>query len=273
MKLGIGTYTYTWAIGVPGHPPALPMSAGDLLCRAVELGVSVVQFADNLPLDRLQPAALDALRAKAGSIGVQIEVGTRGISHDHLQRYLELAGFFRSPILRVVIDTPDHHPAEDEIVDRLRAFAPLLGRSGIRLAIENHDRFPARTLLRIIDRAGSDLVGICLDTVNSLGALEGPELVLDVLGPRVVNLHIKDFAVTRAGHSMGFAVEGRPAGDGMLNVPRVLERLARLHRHPNAILELWTPPGKDLPETIAREKAWAEKSIRYLRGLIPDPVG
>ena len=27
MKLGIGSYTYTWAVGVPGHTPPTPLSA------------------------------------------------------------------------------------------------------------------------------------------------------------------------------------------------------------------------------------------------------
>jgi hypothetical protein len=53
-------------------------------------------------------------------------------------------------------------------------------------------------------------------------------------------------------------------------VPWLLERLRALGRDPNAILELWTPPGTTLEETIAREGEWAEESIRYLRSLIPE---
>ena len=50
------------------------------------------------------------------------------------------------------------------------------------LAIENHDRFNSTTLVEILERIDSDRVGICLDTVNSFGALEGPEVVLENLG-------------------------------------------------------------------------------------------
>jgi len=113
-------------------------------------------------------------------------------------------------------------------------------------------------------------VGICLDTVNSFGALEGPETVVETLGPWTVNLHVKDFAIERVSHAMGFVVEGKPAGRGRLNVPWLLEKLRALGRDPNAILELWTPPGATLEETIAREAEWAEDSIKYLRSLIPD---
>jgi sugar phosphate isomerase/epimerase len=144
-----------------------------------------------------------------------------------------------------------------------------LQRTEVVLAIENHDRFRAQDLLRILERLDSPYAGVCLDTVNSFGALEGPEAVVEALGPWVVNLHIKDFAILRAGHRMGFTIEGRPAGQGRLDVPWLLHRVRGLGRDPNAILELWTPPEGTLAETVAKEAAWAEESVRYLRGLIP----
>jgi sugar phosphate isomerase/epimerase len=170
----------------------------------------------------------------------------------------------------VVIDAADHQPDVDEVVDIIKAIVPEFERTGVCLAIENHDRFKAKTLVGIVERIGSQHVGICLDTVNSFGALEGPEVVLEALGPLVVNLHVKDFAIFRANHLMGFTVEGRPAGQGRLNVPWLLEELFGLGLDPNAILELWTPPEETLSATIAKEDAWAVKSVEYLRKLIPD---
>jgi len=270
MRLGVSSYTYTWAIGVPGHPPDLPMTAVDLLNTSAGLGVHVVQVADNLPLDQLSSAELDDFENRASELDVAVEVGTRGISPDHLRTYLRLAERFRSPILRVVIDTAGHHPPEDEVVDTIRAIMPEFEQADVCLAIENHDRFTAGAFTRMIERVGSDCVGICLDTVNSFGALEGPEVVVDVLGPWTINLHVKDFAIFRASHLMGFTVEGRPAGQGRLDVPWLVGRLRDLGRDPNAILELWTPPEDTLSATIAKERAWAETSVEYLRGLIPD---
>lgn len=269
MRLGISSYTYSWAIGVPGHPPERPMRAVDLLDKAAELGVGVVQAADNLPLDRLFPAELDAFEKRACELDVSVEVGTRGIGPDHLRTYLQLAERLNSPILRVVIDTADHHPSEDDIVTTIEALIPEFERAGVCLAIENHDRFTTRAFARMIERIGSDYVGVCLDTANSFGALEGPEVVVDVLGPWVVNLHVKDFTIFRASHLMGFTIEGRPAGQGRLDVPWLLQRLRDLDRDPNAILELWTPPEETLAETIAKEDAWAAASVGYLRRFIP----
>lgn len=270
MRLGISSFTYSWAIGVPNHPPQRPMRVAGLLDKALELGVRLIQVADNLPLDQVPPEDLDIFQARAERHGIQIEVGTRGISPDHLFRYLEIARRFNSPILRLVIDTADHQPDAEEIVATLRAVIPKFEQIGIFLAIENHDRFKAATLADIISRIGSYYVGICLDTVNSFGAQEGPETVLRVLGPLTINLHIKDFAVIRAKHNMGFTIEGRPAGQGQLDIPWLLQELNRMGRDVNAILELWTPPQERLEDTIALEDAWPRSSIAYLRSLIAD---
>jgi sugar phosphate isomerase/epimerase len=269
MKLGISSYTYTWAVGLPGQRPDKPLTAADLLDRAAELAVDVVQFADNLPLHELGEPALEALGARAAEVGIAIEVGTRGIAADILELYLAICKQLSSSILRVVTDTADHHPTEDEVVAAVRAVEPALARAGVCLAIENHDRFPAACLVSILERIGSPQVGICLDTANSFGALEGPEVVIQTLAPWTVNLHVKDFAIRRAPHMMGFAIEGRPAGRGRLNIPHLLDRLRGMGRNPNAILELWTPPEENLPATIAKEEAWAAESIRYLRRLLP----
>ncbi len=130
MKLGLSTYTYSWSIGVPGHLPGLSMTVMDLLDCAERLGVHVVQFADNLPLDQLAPAALDAFQECAQKKRIQVEVGTRGIAPDHLRCYLDLAHQFHSPILRVVVDTARHHPSAEEVVEILAPFEREFDRPG-----------------------------------------------------------------------------------------------------------------------------------------------
>jgi sugar phosphate isomerase/epimerase len=140
---------------------------------------------------------------------------------------------------------------------------PLL--DGLTLGIENHDRLPVKILRRILEDAGSERIGVCLDTANSLGAGEGLETVLAALASFTVNLHIKDFHVERVPHLMGFSVSGRPAGAGFLDLPAVLEQLTPFQRCHTAVLELWTPPESRLEDTIARESAWAGQSVGYLK--------
>lgn len=269
MQLGLSTYTFTWAIGVPGSPVPNPMTGVKLVERAAQLGVRLVQIADNIPLCDLSNTELDAIEKRTRELEVAVEVGTRGIAPSHLLKNLAVARRFRSPLVRVVVDTNTHHPSPDEVVDTLRAVMPEFEKAHVTLGIENHDRFTAPTIAKIIERVASKQVGVVLDTVNSFGALEGPQVVLAALGPYTVNLHVKDFAVVRAGHSMGFSVEGRPAGQGMLNVPWLLDTLRGMGRDPNAIIELWTPPQATTAETVALEDRWAVESVEYLRRYIP----
>jgi sugar phosphate isomerase/epimerase len=113
-------------------------------------------------------------------------------------------------------------------------------------------------------------VAICLDTVNSFGALEGPETVVAALAPWVVNLHVKDFVIRRVDYQLGFVIEGCPAGQGRLDVAWLLDELRAAGRAPNAILELWTSPEPTLKGTIEKEDRWASASVNYLRTLIDD---
>jgi sugar phosphate isomerase/epimerase len=268
MRLGIGTYTYTWAVGVPGSLPAKPMSGLELLDEAARLGVGLVQVCENLPLLRWSDSDLEAFQQRAQRLGLEIELGTRGLDPENLQANLRLALRFGCRFLRLVIDSPGDEPTAGEVVERLGRFLPNFEAAGVLLAIENHDRLPSGTLAWIVEQLGPERVGICLDTVNSLGCLEGPEVVVRNLARYALCLHIKDFTIRRVAHQMGFVVEGCAAGTGRLNVPWLLEAL-KASPHPfNAVLETWTPRGDSLEQTLRLERTWAEEGVRYLRGLI-----
>lgn len=213
MRLGLGSYVYAWAIGIAGFPPTTLMDALGRLRRASGLRLRVVQFADNLPLHRLDAGKVERLR-----------------------RYLQLAQYFDSPILHVVVDSADHRPAPNEIVATLRPLMPESDRANVTLAIENHDRFKERTLVRTLKQIDNVRVGICLDTVNPLGAGEGAEVVVETLAPYVVNLHVKDFTIQRHCHMLDFEVLSTPAGQRILDLAWLLERLKAFGRDPNAIL-------------------------------------
>jgi len=268
MKLGIGSYTYTWSVGVPGREPPRPLTARMVLERATGLGVGVVQFCDNLSLARLDPSEREDALAFARERGIAIEVGTRGLERGDLLSHLALAVAARSPFVRVVIDSPGFRPGPAEAVAAIRAVLPRFEAAGVKVAIENHDRFPARVLAAMVEDLGTEKVGICLDTVNSLGCLEGPETVAGTLARYAVNLHLKDFTIARVPSGMGFVVEGCPAGKGRLDIPWLLAALKEAGRDPNAIIELWTPPAATIDETLLREEEWARESVRFLRGLI-----
>jgi sugar phosphate isomerase/epimerase len=231
----------------------------------------VVQFCDNLPLPALPPAELDTVCQFAKDHEIHIELGTRGITDtENLTAHLKLACRVGAGFVRVVVDSRGHEPTPKETVDRLKPLLPRFSDAGVKLAIENHDRFSCRVLADIIEQLGPAKTGICLDTVNSFGALEGPEVVVQTLAPYTLNLHVKDFNISRVSSQMGFVVSGCAAGQGRLDVPWLLQSLGGPKADMSAIIELWTPFGPDLGVTLALESAWAEQSVAYLRKFIPD---
>lgn len=268
MKTGISSYTYTWGVGVPGSEPSQSLSAFDLVDKASDMDVTVVQIADNLPLHTLQPSDLENLAEYASAKGISIEVGARGLTPENLSEYINIANFFQSPILRFVIDGAGFEPDVETVVKVIRQYLPKLEKENIALALENHDRLHSSTFRQIIETIRHPLVGICLDSVNSLGIAEGLETVVENLAPHTLNLHVKDFTIRRVDHKMGFVVEGVPAGKGFLNLPWIIEKLKPWNRCHSAILELWTPPEATISNTIRKEDAWARESIQYLKQII-----
>lgn len=268
VRFGISSYAFAWSIGIPGYMPDNPMSAFDLFRTAAKLGIHLIQVADNLPLHKVTNSELYNLIDLANELNLNVEVGTRGIEGDNLLKYLEIAELFKSPILRVVIDTPDHHPSEDEIVSKIKSLVPKFEADGVTLAIENHDRFNSKTLSRIIYRIDSRYVGVCLDSTNSFGTLERPQEVAKELGDLVVNVHLKDFVIRRLNHNLGFVIEGAPAGEGMLDIPQFLNQILSYGRDPSVILELWTPPEDDIKITIEKEIQWVNLSIKNLSDIL-----
>jgi sugar phosphate isomerase/epimerase len=268
MILGISSYTYTWAIGVPGSMPVNPLSAFDLVDKAFSSGLSLVQIADNLPLDTWTPEHLFDLYKYSENRNISIEMGGRGLTPEHVHQCLKTAIAIKSPILRMVIDGAGFEPDLNSAISIIKELQPEFESYKISLAIENHDRFEARDFERIVQSVGSEWIGICLDSVNSMGAGEGFEEVSRILLPYTVNLHIKDFTIHRVSHKMGIIIEGSPAGKGMLKIKDIIESLKKYDRCRSAILELWTPPEKEIGDTIIKEKRWADESIDYLKNII-----
>ena len=263
MKLGLSSYTFGWSVGVRGHEPAHPLDEQGLLDLCQTHGLKLLQIGDNLPLHTFDEAQLERLVVRAAQEGVQLEIGARRFTLERVDLYSAIARRLGAKLIRFVIDDADYHPTPEAVSEILRQCVPLL--DGLTLGIENHDRFPAATLREMIESTGSNRIGVCLDTANSLGAGEGLDTVLRELAPLTVNLHIKDFHIARVPHLMGFTVEGRPAGQGSLDVPHLLKQLAPLRRCETAVLELWTPPERTLEDTIAKEAVWAGQSLDYLK--------
>jgi sugar phosphate isomerase/epimerase len=264
MKIGLGTYALAWSIGVPGSEPQHPMDIYGFLDFAKKHGFQLVQIADNIPLDQFTKKELEELRQKADLLGIAIEVGTRGMTLENVRRYLQIAKILSSPILRIVIDQKGFEPDLLEIHQIVDQLIPDLEASRIKLAIENHDRLKASEFLEIMEDANSSWVGICLDSVNSIGADEGFDSVFKTLAPYTINLHLKDYTIQRKSHMMGFDITGAPAGQGRLDIHFILKILEAIGKCKSMILESWPAPEKSIEQTIIKEQEWVKQGAQFL---------
>jgi 3-oxoisoapionate decarboxylase len=271
MRLGIGSWSVPWSIGVQGYPrPERPLDSMALLEKAVEANVPVVQIADNLPLHDLQVAELDRLREAAGERALTLEAGTRGVDPEHLARYVEIANRIGARVLRTVLSGSLCGPQQRAAAEAsIRQVLPALERQGVTLALENNEAFSATEFAGLIHRIASPHVGICLDTANSLGRPETLRTVVETLAGYAVMLHAKDYDIQRIDTRMGFSVVGKPVGEGRVDFEWVLAELHRRGRTGiSVIVEHWPPFAGTIEETIRKEEEWLARSVQFLRSKV-----
>ena len=106
----------------------------------------------------------------------------------------------------------------------LGELAPVLRAHGSRIDLETHGEVTTFELVRIIDRVGPDVVGICLDTANVLIFAEDPVAAARRAAPYTHLTHSKDGILYFC--ERGVMRQGRPPGEGVVDWEQVLPILA-----------------------------------------------
>ena len=131
--------------------------------------------------------------------------------------------------------------------------APVVARHGILLAVENHKDWRADELLAVLERAGNDHVGVCLDTGNSIALLEDPMEVVEALAPRAFTSHFKDMGLEE--YREGFLLSEVVLGDGLLDLGRVVRILRKARPGIRLNLEMITRDPLEVP--CLTDRYWA----------------
>jgi fatty-acyl-CoA synthase len=114
-----------------------------------------------------------------------------------IRKFLALAKGWSAPMIRVFGGDPAAGSSLDEGLDRAAAIlnhvAPAAEGQGVKIAIETHDAFSsAAAVAPILERVPSAGVGVIWDIFHTHRMGEAPALVWDLIGPRVVSVHVKD---------------------------------------------------------------------------------
>ncbi|AFR02176.1 sugar phosphate isomerase/epimerase family protein [Pectobacterium brasiliense] len=267
MAIGLSTYAFFWRASsrVPN-----PLRLEAMLEQTAESGAGVFQICDYAAVEALSPAELEKLRQRAVDLGIQLELGTRGLATDHLTRYLTMARALDVRFIRTMFNTATHKPTQDEALALLRRVLPEFEQHNIQLGLETYEQVRTRDVLAVVDAIDSPALGICLDPGNCVAALEYPREVIELTASRVVNLHIKDFAFARQEGWVGFTYSGCLLGTGLLDYDALHQIVRPNERNINQIVEHWLPWQANAEETCRLEDAWTRHSLNYLYTRNPD---
>ncbi len=231
-----------------------------LLDYAASLKLDTVQLSGLGDYESLEPAHLAKVKDHAARVGVAIDAGIGcicplssgwnprdGTPTDYLLKGLRVAKAVGAHSMRCYLganaDRPNLERCMEATIQALRSVRSQALDLGIRIAIENHSGdMQAREVKTLIEGAGKDFVGSCLDSGNPMWVVEDPLVTLETLAPYVVTTHIRDSAVCE--HPRGAAAQWVALGDGSVNFRRFVELYRKLCPHAAMQLEIITgrPP-------------------------------
>lgn len=123
-----------------------------------------------------------------------------------------------------MLRTFTHHPYGPELAEAterdLRAALPAAERTGVTIALENHEELTGHELADLARRIEHPRLRLLFDFGNGLPVLERPEDALRAMGPWLAASHIKDVVLVAAQYvPEGVpAVAGVPLGQGALDL-------------------------------------------------------
>lgn len=213
----------------------------ELMEFSAKQGVKMVHFSEIRFLGSpdwkiaLDPANLRRIRARADELNLDVEIGMRsicptssgfdkaqGTAEEQLLRMVDAAKIVRSPIVRCVLGSQADRRTGiekhiDETIKVLKNVRSRVMDAGVKIAIENHaGDMQARELKSLIEGAGKEFVGACIDSGNAVWTIEDPHLTLEVLAPYVLTAHMRDSYVFLA--PQGTAVQWSRMGEGNIGM-------------------------------------------------------
>jgi sugar phosphate isomerase/epimerase len=206
---------------------------------AARQGVTVAHYSEIRLLGGLDPDHLRRVRAHADSLGIELELGmlsvcpgsgifdaSKGGADDQVAAMLPAARVLGSPFVRCVVGRMEDRRLPggierciEDTIHVLKAVRSRVVDAGLKLAIENHaGDMQARELKMLVEEAGPDFVGVCIDAGNPVWAIEDPHLTLETLAPYVLTSHVRDSRVWRVRE--GTAVAWTRMGEGNVDIGR-----------------------------------------------------
>jgi 3-oxoisoapionate decarboxylase len=243
------------------------LSAMAVLDFCAARGIQVVHFSEPRLLGPTDAESLQRLRTRADALGIQLEVGmlsicpsatifnpAAGDAETQLIAMFDVARALGSPLVRCVVgsfrDRVTPGGIEARIADAVKVLKNVRSQAldaGVKIAVENHaGDMQARELAGLVEAAGPDVVGVCIDAGNALWAIEDPHLTLETLAPYVLTSHTRDSALRRT--PSGAEIAWTRMGEGNVRIQDYVESfLSRCPGRPLTLEVIVMPAPRPLP--------------------------
>ena len=234
MRVGLDVYTIS----------SLKLDPFEMLAFVRDHGLDGIQFGGIRGLSEpLDAGRLREIRAGADEMGLYSYVSTstcnphqaRGSLEDHLvwlQEEVEAAaacGWHELHSGLGGLTERYEHPVRwpqhmADAAELIRKLGPVLRQHSSRINLETHGDTSTFELVRLVEDAGPDIAGICLDTANVLCQAEDPVWAARRAAPYTHLTHLKDAIAFFI--DTGFRRQTRPIGAGALDWQTLLPVLA-----------------------------------------------
>jgi sugar phosphate isomerase/epimerase len=219
-----------------------------------------------LAIPTLDKQSIAKLRAKLEATGMYLE-GSIALPKDRadVERFtgeVRIAKEAGASVLRCamsgrryeIFDTADaFRQFAERAYQSLGLAEPVVARTDMRLAIENHKDWLMFELVGMVKKISSKYVGVTVDTGNSIALLEDPMEVVETYAPWVLTTHIKDMGVQE--YDAGFLLSEVPLGKGFLDLKKIIRVLRDARPEIRFNLEMITRDPLKVP--CLTPKYWA----------------
>jgi len=236
LDVGLASSTLRHAGGIWGHTPdgVEPLSAEGYLRVARHLDLDGVHFTELRHFESLSRGSLSTIAGLADDLGLYIELGCSYTSPDILRRALEAAEHLSCRAVSVAVgasrlaDGDTWQRRLDAVATDIVEIVPVLEATEIRLGVRNNGDLTAAEVLRLVEGAGSALVGACVHTASSVFCLEDPNAGALLLAPRAHTVFVADMVVEK--RSEGCGVSYVALGGGIVANDDLVSMIAKRDR-------------------------------------------
>ncbi len=254
---------------------AMNWNAEQLIDYTKKLRCDSLFITDLGPFENFEEKYLKGVKAYADDKGIKLYIGswsicptspsfkdTWGTAEEHLALGIRISKTLGSPAFRVILGSRRDRATEGGIEARIDDTVKLLKTNknratdaGIKIAMENHaGDMHSLELVRLVEEAGKDWVGVNMDSGNAVWTLEDPFENLKNLAPYVLTTSLRDTMAWPSEN--GYTAAWTAMGEGLVDWKQYFAHFTKVC--PDAPVCIETISGFNRELAVKKEDFWKD---------------